>query len=116
MNNYHAGHFAEKVVLWFLRLKGYRLVAINHQTGKGTKAGEIDIIVRKGQTIIFVEVKKRKDCATAAYSVLLSQQQRIRRAAEVFVARHREYHDFNMRFDVVLIGKCWQILHIQNAF
>lgn len=116
MNNYHLGHFAEFIALLFLRLCGYQKVAINFVTGKGTGAGEIDLIVRKNNTLIFVEVKKRQDINAAAYSILPKQQQRIRKAAEAFIATHKKYQDFNIRFDVVLFSNTWKIKHLQNAF
>ena len=54
MNNYYFGHFAEDVALWYLRLKGYRKVAKNYVTGRGTGAGEVDLIVKKSKTLVFV--------------------------------------------------------------
>lgn len=116
MNNYHSGHFAETLALNFLRLKGYSLVAKNYVTGKGTSAGEIDLIVRKGQTIAFVEVKKRQSIEEAAYAILPHQQQRIIRAAEAFVARNPQYQNYDFRFDAVLIKLPLSIQHLENAW
>ena len=116
MNNYHIGHFAEFVALIFLRLHGYKKVAINYITGKGTKAGEIDLIVCKKNTLVFVEVKKRQDLGTAAYSILPKQQQRIRKAAENFIAINKKYQNFDIRFDAVLFSRAWKIKHLKNAF
>ena len=56
--NYAIGHFAETLAIWYLRLKGYHLVARNFIVKRGTGAGEIDLIMTKGKTIIFFEVKK----------------------------------------------------------
>lgn len=110
------GKFAEFMALQYLRLKGYALVSCNYITGRGTGAGEVDIIVKNQNTLAFIEVKKRKDISTAAYSIQPKQQQRIRRAAEVFLAHHPEYQNFNIRFDAVLIELPFKIEHIENAF
>lgn len=110
------GKFAEFMALQYLRLKGYALVSCNYITGRGTGAGEVDIIVKNQNTLAFIEVKKRKDISTAAYSIQPKQQQRIRRAAEVFLAHHSEYQNFNIRFDAVLIELPFKIEHIENAF
>ena len=110
------GKMAEFMALQYLRLKGYDLVACNYVTGRGTGAGEIDIIVKNQDTLVFAEVKKRKDISTAAYAILPHQQERIRRAAEVFLSRHNEYQNFNIRFDAVLVQLPFKIEHIENAF
>ena len=116
MNTNQGGHMAEFMALQYLRLKGYSLVASNYVTGRGTGAGEIDLIIKNQTTLVFIEVKKRKDLTTAAYSISAKQQERIRRAAEVFLAHHFEYKDFNIRFDAVLVEFPFKIRHIENAF
>lgn len=116
MTNFSSGKFAEFIALQFLRLKGYSLVERNYITGRGTGAGEVDIIVKRQNTIIFIEVKKRKDILTASYAIQPKQQQRIRRGAEAFLAQHPKYQNFDIRFDAVLIEHNLKILHIKNAF
>ena len=116
MINNLSGKLAEHLALLFLRLKGYLLVEHNHITGRGTGAGEIDLIVKKAQTLVFVEVKKRSSLSTAAYSISPKQQNRIRRAAETYLATHPQYYNFDIRFDAILIASNLKILHIQNAF
>jgi putative endonuclease len=111
-----SGKAAEFLALNYLRCHGYHLVEKNYITGRGTGAGEVDIIVTKGSVLVFVEVKKRHDLATAAYSILPKQQQRIRRAAENFAATHPQYAAFDIRFDAVLIQSPITIQHIPNAF
>lgn len=116
MNNYHAGHFAEKLALLYLRCKGYRLLAQNYVTGRGTHAGEVDLIVCRGKTLVFVEVKKRSTLEEAAYAVRPFQQQRIRRAAEAFLAKNPVFANYDLRFDAVLIRFPLQITHLHQAF
>jgi len=116
MNNYHSGHFAEFAAMVFLLLKGYVPLRRNYVTGRGTHAGEIDLICRKNKTIVFVEVKKRASLEQAAYAIQPQQQERIRHAAEAFIARMPEYQAFDIRFDVVLASFPLRLHHIKNAF
>ena len=116
MTKKNQGKFAEFIALQYLRLKGYALVECNYITGKGTGAGEVDIIVKNQTTLVFIEVKKRKDLTTAAYAIQPKQQQRIRRGAEAFLANHFEYLKFDIRFDAILIEYPFKIEHIENAF
>lgn len=116
MNNYKAGHFAEKIARWCLFFKGYHLVARNYVTGRGTTAGEIDLIVCRGKTLVFVEVKKRASLEQAAYAVLPAQQERIRRAAANFIAKHPAYQNHNIRFDAFLIAFPCRLLHLIGVF
>ena len=85
--NYKVGHFAEKIALFKLMLKGYRPVKMNYITGRGTGAGEIDLIVLKNKTLVFVEVKKRQNLMTAAEAITSKSQTRIARAAEAFIRK-----------------------------
>lgn len=116
MDNNHSGRTAEFMALQYLRLKGYSLVACNYITGRGTGAGEVDLIVKNQTSLVFIEVKKRKDLAIAAYSISSKQQGRIRRAAEAFLAHHEEYKGFDIRFDAILVKLPFHIKHIENAF
>ena len=116
MTKFYTGKLAENIALSYLRLKGYSLVARNLITGRGTGAGEIDLILTKGHTLIFVEVKKRSSITTAAYSILPRQQTRIRRAAENFLSHHPNYQDYDIRFDAILVTLPLKLLHIKNAF
>ncbi len=116
MKNNISGKLAELIARILFRLKGYRILETNYITGKGTKAGEIDFIAQKFSTLVFVEVKKRKDIETALYAIKDSQQKRIMRAAENFIAKHKKYASYDVRFDAVLISFPLTIKHIENAF
>lgn len=110
------GQYAETLARFYLRVKGYKIVAQNFITGRGTHAGEIDIIARQGKTIVFVEVKQRSTIENAAYAILPKQQMRIKRGAESFLQKHPHYAGYNIRFDAVLIKLPFSIRHIPNAF
>ena len=56
-NNRETGAKAEAIACWFLKQQGYDVLEQNFYT----KVGEIDIIAKEDQTLVFVEVKYRKD-------------------------------------------------------
>jgi putative endonuclease len=92
------GRRAETVAAWFLRLKGYRILSRRYKT----PAGEIDLIARRGRTIVFVEVKQRPDDAAALDAVTAAARKRIARAADLWLSRHPAAVGFDRRFDVIL--------------
>ena len=71
------GRISEYVAAVFLMLKGYRIMALRHRT----RLGEIDIVARKGDLAVFVEVKARHGEAAAVDAVSAMAQKRIRAAA-----------------------------------
>jgi len=116
MNNYSKGKWAEFLARTYLRCCGYHFVCRNYVTGKGTTAGEVDLIMQKGKTIIFAEVKLRKDLYSAAYAITQSQKQRILRGALSFMKKYPQYKYCDMRFDAILVCLPFFIYHIPNAW
>ena len=72
-----SGRAAETIALWFLRLKGYRLLAWRYKS----PMGEIDLIMRRGEVTAFIEVKARATRDKAVESVTAYQSRRISAAA-----------------------------------
>ena len=106
------GRTAEALAALFLQLKGYRILARRFRT----PVGEIDLIVRRGATIAFVEVKARRDTDSAIMSVSPTARRRILRAAEWFLASHPEAAGHAMRFDgIALAPRRWP-RHLVGAF
>ncbi|WP_020590468.1 YraN family protein [Kiloniella laminariae] len=103
---------AEMIAAWYLRLKGYKIVAKNYKTA----LGEIDLIAVKQDTICFVEVKKRPDTAEAAAAIAKKQQIRIFRTASRFLTQNPAFAAFDARFDAILIGATVWPQHITNAW
>jgi putative endonuclease len=106
------GHGAERRAAWVLRLKGYRVLAINWRS----IAGEIDLIARRGGTVAFVEVKQRTDAATAVWSLAPQQRFRLARAAALFVAHQPELADLTLRFDLIAFGRLGRPIHVKDAW
>ncbi len=71
-------------------------------------SGEIDIVARRGQVISFIEVKARNSHDNALYAISATQQQRIRQAASLWLAKHPKYAGDDCRFDVMSVSK-WPV-------
>jgi putative endonuclease len=106
------GLSAESRAAAFLIAKGYRILARRFRS----RAGEIDIVARRRNTLIFVEVKARERLDDAAEAVLPRQQRRIVAAAEIWLAMHPDLADCEMRFDAMLVAPKSLPRHIQGAF
>lgn len=106
------GRRAEWSAAVCLLLKGYRILTMRHKTPQG----EIDIIARRGQRLLFVEVKGRSDRTLAAEAVHIRNQQRVVRAAQWYLQAHPELAGLEVRFDVCLVAWYRWPHHIPNAF
>lgn len=106
------GHRSEAIAAWWLRLKLYRIVARRYRTS----SGEIDLIVRRGRVLVFVEVKARADFRTAADAVSARQQHRIARAASQFLAARPDLATLDQRFDVLLVVRRTWPRHVRDAW
>ncbi len=100
-NSYTNGLFAEFLARLYLRLHGFHILKSRYITGKHTGRAEIDIIARRSNLVIFVEVKKRRDTAAALDAITFAQSARLRRAAETFIIKKRWMGD--ARFDVIAV-------------
>ena len=115
-NNYYVGHFAEKIALFWLLMKGYMPLHLNYVTGRGTGAGEVDLIVKKGKTLVFVEVKKRQNLTTAGEAITPQNKRRVTRASEVFLRQNKAYQNHHIRFDAILFSSHLFPHHIKDAW
>ncbi len=101
MNSYETGLFAEFWARMYLRIHGFRIVRSRYITGRNTGRAEIDIIARRKNLIIFVEVKRRPNVEAAWAAITPAQSVRLRRAAENFISRTGWSGD--TRFDAMLV-------------
>ena len=81
--NEQKGRRAEWIAAIFLMTKGYRILARRVRT----PVGEIDLVVRKGDTLVFVEVKARAGLDSAIFALHPAARQRIEAASRVLAAR-----------------------------
>lgn len=106
------GRRSEALAAWFLRLKGYRVIARRYRT----PVGEIDLVVRRGRSLVFVEVKARPNAIAGALAVTPAARARIAKAGEAWLLRYPAAARLDLRFDVIIIlPRRWPV-HIQDAF
>ena len=106
------GRRAETLAAWYLRLRGFRILARRYRT----PVGEIDLIARRGKLIVFVEVKQRPTDSEAAEAVTGHAQRRIARAAASWLAAHPAAAGLDLRFDVLIAVPGRLPRHIAGAF
>jgi len=121
MDNYKKtiGNFGESEAVLYLRKKGYKILECNYNV----RGGEIDIVTQKGEYVVFVEVKTRKNdqLGTGAEAVTYTKRQRIIKAAQHYLLK---IGNCDVRFDVVEVTgsiengkfKLQKLNHIENAF
>jgi len=106
------GLSAESRAALLLMAKGYRIASRRWKS----PVGEIDIVARRRNLLVFVEVKARAGFDEAAFAVTPYQRRRILSAARAWLARHPDDVTCAMRFDAVLVVP-WRLpRHIPGAF
>jgi putative endonuclease len=106
------GLSAEGRAAAFLVAKGYRILARRFRT----PLGEIDIVARRRDVLVFVEVKARDNFDEAAEAIGRRQQNRIIGAAQMWLAAHPEDAMRDMRFDAILVIPGRLPRHLPAAF
>jgi putative endonuclease len=110
------GAWGETLALKFLTRRGDILITRNYRT----RYGELDLVTRRGDAIVFTEVKTRR---TDAYglpetAVTESKQRRLVESALTYLAAHPE-HDGDWQIDVIAVrpaaGLAPEIVHFENA-
>ena len=100
---YYFGILAELVAALYLRCKFYQIIARRFKS----PFGEIDLIAKKGDRIIFIEIKARKDTSLMDF-ISKHQQQRIIKASQYFLLKFPRYQNHYLRFDAIIMNRyCW---------
>lgn len=112
MKTQETGQAGEQLARSYLEKKGYRCLVENYKT----VVGELDLVMRDGKTIVFVEVKSRVDdwFALPEEYVTYKKQQKIIKAA-LFYAKEEGLMKRPLRFDVVAVTP-EEIRHHKGAF
>jgi putative endonuclease len=92
---------AERRAARWYRLRGWRVLGANVWAA----GNEVDLIVRRGRALRFVEVKEKRGAGYGdpVEAVTLEKQRRVRRAAEAWLGAHPEHDGLQLGFDVVAI-------------
>jgi putative endonuclease len=109
---FRVGISAESRAAMVLIAKGFRILARRWRS----PVGEIDIIARRRNLLVFVEVKARATLDDAAWSVTDRQRVRIIAAAEAWLARNADDRISDIRFDAMLVAPGHIPRHIPAAF
>ena len=116
-NKRQKGGFGEELALEMLLNTGMRLLEKNFRC----RFGEVDLIMRDKETLVFVEVKLRKETShgLAAEAVNFAKQKKIIRVTQYYLQLHKLKNPF-VRFDVVGVEKTpageWECIHYRHAF
>ena len=93
-------------------LKGFRIIARRYRT----KLGEIDLIARRGDLVLIVEVKVRATLIEAMDAIARQSERRIEAAADLWLSRQPDYGRLSIRFDMVaVLPRRWPV-HVENVF
>jgi putative endonuclease len=110
------GQWGESVAATHLEAKGYEIIESNWRCSRG----EIDLVVRAGQALVFVEVKTRRGRAMGSpeEGLTLKKGEKLMILAQIYVAEHQL--DVDWRVDLVAVeldgsGKLLRCEHIPNA-
>lgn len=105
------GRRGEWLAAWYLRLTGWRILAQRVKTPRG----EVDIVAQRGNLVVFVEVKWRRDLRDLALAVDHHRLRRVAAAAEVLAPRYARAGE-DVRIDVILIAPRQWPRRIANAW
>jgi putative endonuclease len=111
------GQWGEELAVQHLEQRGFVVLARNWRC----REGELDVVARDGQCLVFVEVKARSglDFGEPAEAVSPTKARRIRVLARRWLTAHRPPGTWDLRFDVVSVIRTSglpEVLHLRGAF
>lgn len=106
------GRRAEWLAILWLSAKGYRLL----QRRFGGKGGEIDLVMKRGRTIAFVEVKARGSLDEAFFAITPEKRRLVERRIRQWLARNPWAGDHDLRADAVFLAPWRRPRHVPAAF
>jgi putative endonuclease len=107
------GPETERRAAWLYRLRGYRILARNLWVG----GYELDLVARRGQRVVFVEVKGKSGdrWGDPLEMVDAEKRRRLRRAAEAFLLANPELAPLRLSFEVVA-DRAGKLERVRSAF
>lgn len=113
-NTIESGAIAEAVTAQHLQQAGIRIIERNYRC----KLGEIDIIGFDREVLVFIEVRQRRrgDYGNGLDSVTRSKQQKVIRAARLYLLERKFFDNHPCRFDIVSVNSADELDWIKDAF
>lgn len=108
---YRSGHRAELLAASYLMARGHRTL----QRRFKTNAGEIDLVMLKAGRVAFIEVKRRTTLSDCEASITPKLRQRVRAAANLWMAKNPRYKNSECGFDLVFIVPWHWPVYLKNA-
>ena len=105
------GRNSERLAAWWLRLHGWRILAVRART----PVGEVDLIARRLRTVAFIEVKSRATSAELDLAIDRRRLTRVAASAEYLAARYAGPRD-DIRIDVILLAPKRLPRHLINVW
>ena len=105
------GRKAETLACWYLRLKGWRILARRARV----RGGEVDIVARRGRVIAFIEVKARASEAECGMALDAYRLRRVAMAAEQLAPRFQRLGD-DIRIDAIFVVPGRWPSHLANVW
>jgi putative endonuclease len=106
------GSISEYLAALSLVLRGYRILAMRYRV----KAGEIDIIARRGDLVSFVEVKARRTAQASVFAVNGLTQTRIRNASLHWLQTRPDAGRLSLSYDIIAVRPWRWPEHFRDAF
>lgn len=106
------GRRGEALAILWLSAKGYRLLTRRF----GGKGGEIDLIVKRGRTVAFVEVKARGALDDALTAITSQKRRLVEARVRQWLARNPWAMDHDLRADAVFLAPWRRPRHVPGAF
>lgn len=119
------GNLGEKIAGKYLKKKGFKILQFNYQNTKGKRLGEIDIVTRLKEEIVFVEVKSRVakigETVLPEENITREKLHKLQKIAQIYI-KENDFWDKNYRFDAICIlfdtsgVDILEIKHLENIF
>lgn len=107
-----SGRIGELFAEIWMRLQFFQLLARRYKS----PVGEIDLVMKRGKLLVFVEVKARAKEAAFAAAAQSVNQRRIIAAANHFLAHQKNLTEYDVRFDVIFVAPWRRPTHMSDAF
>jgi putative endonuclease len=118
------GARGEKAALAYLKKLGYKILETNFSNKSGRRLGEIDIIAKNGNELVFIEVKTRsfsaKNCLLPEESIVSGKLHRLNKAASFYISKNNLF-GLPYRFDAITLvadpnNNQAELRHLKNIF